>query len=68
MAAHQFEVTMAFKSLAQARRAKKLLEDGEISKKEYNRMADGTPSDLPERAEPKPRKADPNKWPKWPRK
>lgn len=59
---------MGFKSQAQARRAKKLLEDGEISKKEYNRMAEGTPKDLPERAPTPGRKADPNRWPKWPRK
>jgi hypothetical protein len=59
---------MAFKSQAQMRRAKKLLADGEITKSAYNRMADGTPKDLPERAEPKKRASDPNKWPKWPRK
>lgn len=59
---------MAFKSQAQARRCKQLLDEGKISKAEYNRMADGTPKDLPERAEPKKRAGDPNKWPKWPRK
>lgn len=44
---------MAFKSKAQQEKMQELLKLGKITQAQYDKMADGTPSNLPERLHPK---------------
>lgn len=62
---------MAYKSAAQKKKLHQLVREGKLSRSvtdEYDRKSHG--KDLPERAEPKARPKDPNKWPRrdrWPK-
>lgn len=47
---------MPFKSKAQKRKFAALLAVGEITQETYDKMAEGTPNDLPERAAGRPLK------------
>lgn len=47
------ETLMAFKSKAQKEKMEQFLKDGKISQAAFDKMAEGTPDDIPERKHPK---------------